>query len=148
MTLSALYVGSVNHRRLRPVSHHLRYRMFWLLVDLDELPALGRRLTFFAHNRFNLFSLHDRDHGSRDGTPAVAWARAELAAHGVEAGGKILLLAMPRILGYGFNPLSIYFCHAADGALRAILYEVHNTFRERRTYVIRVAPGADTIEQS
>jgi DUF1365 family protein len=144
MTLrSALYVGSVMHRRLRPRPHRLRYRVFWMLLDLDEIDRLPRRLRLFAHNRFNALSFHDADHGDGSGTPLRDQVDRQLHAAGIETeGGAIRLLCMPRIFGYGFNPLSIYFCYRPDGALAAVLYEVHNTFGERHGYLIRVEPGA------
>ncbi len=140
---SSLYVGSVDHRRFRPVSHHLRYRMFWLLLDLDGLDGLDRRLSFFAHNRFNLFSFHDRDHGDGDGKPIGDWVRAKLDEAGISPTARISLLCLPRILGYGFNPLSIYFCYGCDGGIDAVLYEVHNTFGERHSYLVDLR-GQDT----
>jgi uncharacterized protein len=148
-TNSALYVGRVTHHRLRPRRHSLAYRAYWLLLDLDELPALSRRLKLFAHNRFDLFSFHDADHGSEGGKPLRAEIDAHLAAAGIRLdGGRILLLAMPRLLGYGFNPLSVYFCYAKDGALAALVYEVHNTFHERHSYVIAVAEQGAPVRQS
>ena len=138
-TASALYPGVVMHKRLRPFVHRFAYRIFSLYVDLDELPALGRRLRLFSHNRWNLFSFHDRDHGARDGSPLRPWIEQHLAAAGIDlAGGAVRLLCFPRVLGYVFNPLSIWFCHHADGRLRAILYEVSNTFGERHGYLIPV----------
>jgi uncharacterized protein len=147
---SALYFGTVVHRRLRPRRHALGYRVFALLVDLDELPALTRRLRLFSHNRFNLFSLHDRDHGSRDGGALRPFVEAALARAGIGLeGGAIRLLAFPRMLGYVFNPLSIYFCHHRDGGLRALIYEVRNTFGEMHSYLIPVrGAGAGLVRQS
>jgi DUF1365 family protein len=138
MTGSALYSGTVIHRRWKPKRHSLRYGVFALLVDLDELPELPRRLRLFSHNRFNLFALLDRDFGAGDGTPLKPWVEAQLAQAGLETRGiRISLLCYPRILGYAFNPLSVFFCRRApDGALTAILYEVHNTFGERHCYLI------------
>lgn len=152
---SALYAGPVMHQRLRPARHRLRYRMFSLLVDLDELPALAKRLRLFSLNRFNLFSLHERDYGDVALQPVDAGGlrghvERQLRAAGLPTGGAIRLLTMPRILGYAFNPLSVYFCAGADGELRALLYEVHNTFGERHSYLIEVdaaARGADRIVQ-
>src|SRR3954468_4043913 len=108
---SALYRGRVMHQRLKPRRHRLAYRVFTMLLDLEELPRLGRSLRLFSHNRWNLFSFHDRDHG--DGTGALrAYVESQLAAAGIDlGGGPIRLLAMPRLLGYAFNPLSVYFCH-------------------------------------
>jgi DUF1365 family protein len=143
---SAIYTGSVMHRRLRPRVHRLRYRLFWMLLDLDEIDALDRRLTLFSRNRFNLFSFHDRDHGDGSATPLALQVRQRLAAAGMaDAGDGIALLTMPRILGYVFNPLSLYFCRDRAGTLRAIVYQVHNTFGERHCYVFPVeGDGAAT----
>lgn len=146
---SALYVGRVMHQRLRPKRHRLGYRVYALLVDLDELPALAQRLRLFSLNRFNLFSLHERDHGAGHGG-LRAHVERQLVAAGLPAGGAIRLLTMPRILGYAFNPISVYFCDDASGALRALLYEVNSTFGERHSYLIEVDPaerGAPLLHQ-
>lgn len=141
---SAIYRGEVVHKRLRPKRHRLRYRVFSLLLDLDELPVLDRDLRLFGHNRFAPISFHDRDHGPATGEPLRPWVEARLAEAGIDIdGGTVRLLCYPRIFGYVFNPLSVYFCHRRDGTLAAILYEVCNTFRERHTYVIPVANGGD-----
>jgi hypothetical protein len=149
MTLrSSLYVGSVFHRRLAPREHHFRYRLFWLLIDLDELPDLNSRLRLFSHNRANVFSLYDRDHGDGGAAPLRAQAERRLAESGVDIeGGAIRLLCMPRTLGYGFNPLSVYFCHRRDGALAALIYEVHNTFGERHAYVLPTSRAPRAVRQ-
>ncbi|MCE7901189.1 MAG: DUF1365 domain-containing protein [Gammaproteobacteria bacterium PRO9] len=139
---SALYVGSVMHRRVRPKQHCLRYSIFYLLIDLDEVDDLAARLRLFSHNRFNLFSFHDRDHGDGMATSPRDRIERHLREGGIESEGAIRLLTMPRILGYAFNPLSIYFCHKLDNSLSAILYEVNNTFGERHSYLIPVSPGA------
>jgi uncharacterized protein len=136
---SCLYFGTVLHQRLRPVRHELRYRVFSLLVDIDELPALAARLRLLAHNRFGLFSFYNRDHGRRLDEPLRPYVEAQLArANIVLDGGAIRLLCFPRVLGYVFNPLSIYFCHHRGGGLRAILYEVKNTFGEQHSYLLPV----------
>lgn len=135
MPESCLYRGEVMHRRLRPFGHRFVYRVASLLVDVDALPALGLRL--LSHNRFNLFALHDRDHGRRDGSPLRPWVEQELRAAGIAlGGGRIFLHCMPRLLGYVFNPISIYWCYGGDGRLRAVLCEVKNTFGEQCTYVL------------
>jgi uncharacterized protein len=139
---SALYDGAVVHQRLTPRRHRLRYRLFQLLVDLDEAPALDRRLKLFGHNRLALFSLHERDHLAGDGRPLRAQVEAMLASAGVDiAGGPIRLLCLPRVLGYVFNPISIFYCHRPDGALAAAVVEVNNTFGERHDYLVEAAPG-------
>jgi hypothetical protein len=151
MTVSALYTGTVAHRRLRPKPHRLRYRIFSLLLDLDEIQALSKRLRLFSHRRFNLFSFDERDHADGSGGSLRDWAEVHLAGAGIALeGGPIRLLAMPRVLGYGFNPISVWFCYHRDGRLLALLHEVHNTFGERHTYLIPVAAGdsPDDIRQT
>lgn len=146
MQRSCLYRGSVMHRRLRPTMHRFRYRAFWLLLDLDELPALVSRLRLFSHNRFNLFALYDSDHGDGSATPLRAQIERSLGQAGIDlAGGPIRLFCMPRTLGYSFNPLSLYFCYRDSGQLAAIVYQVHNTFGERHAYVAAVDNGAVSI---
>ena len=155
MMASALYLGEVMHRRLRPKIHHLEYRIFSLLIDLDELPALDRKLRLFSRNRFNLVSFHDADRGdgkAGDGKSGDLrlWVENAMRAAGLAPdGGPIRLLTMPRILGWSFNPLSIFFCHRQDGSLAAILWQVDNTFGERHTYLIPVAEGeGEAIRQT
>ncbi|KJC35578.1 hypothetical protein UP09_30565 [Bradyrhizobium sp. LTSP885] len=147
MTLhSCLYRGSVMHRRLRPKVHRFRYRAFWMLLDLDEVPALASRFRLFSHNHFNLFALHDSDHGDGSATSLRVQAESHLARAGIDIkGGAIRLFCMPRTLGYSFNPLSVYFCYRSCGQLAAIIYQVHNTFGERHAYVAPVEAGDGNI---
>lgn len=141
---SAFYAGRVMHQRLRPRRHRLRYRVFSLLIDLDDLDRLAERLRLFSRNRFNLFSFHDRDYGAGTAEPLHHQVERHMRAAGIEAdGGPIRLLTMPRVLGYAFNPLSVYFCYRRTGALAAILYEVSNTFHQRHSYMIAVPAGAN-----
>ena len=125
---SSLYEGVVLHRRLRPRKHQLRYRVFFLLLDLEEIANLDRRLKLFSRNKRNFFTFHDRDYGSGSGEPLKAQVTAILEKAGIETEeGKILVLTMPRVLGYAFNPLNVYFCYRKDGSLAATVYEVNNT---------------------
>jgi hypothetical protein len=140
MIHSAIYEGAVTHARVSPVRHAFRYRVFALLLDLDELDAL-KPSRLFARNRAALASFHDRDHG--DGRPLRAWVDAKLGEAGLEAGGAIRVLCYPRLFGYVFNPLSVWYCHAKDGALAATIYEVHNTFGERHAYVLPAGPSQE-----
>lgn len=144
---SALYFGEVMHQRIRPRRHRLNYRVFFLLADLDELPNLSQRLRLFSYNRFNLFSFFDKDHGPGDGSLLRRWVESHLAEIGIDlGGGSIKLLCFPRMLGYVFNPLTVYFCYHQDGELVAILYEVNNTFGERHTYLAPVeSDGASAV---
>jgi uncharacterized protein len=148
-THSALYLGTVAHRRLRPQPHYLRYAAFWMLLDLDEIDELDRSRRLFSRGRFNAMSFFDTDHGEQTPEPLRRQVERHLDAADIKLeGGAIRLLCMPRIFGYGFNPLSIYFCHHRDGALAALLYEVRNTFGERHSYLIPVEQLGGTIRQS
>lgn len=151
---SALYEGVVTHHRLRPKKHKLRYRVFSFLLDLDEIDGLAKHLRLFSRNRFNLFSFHDSDHGSvqlkgeKGGKTADLRARLEavLNAHDLgECAHKIKLLCYPRLLGFVFNPLSVYFCHRTDGSVGAVMYEVSNTFGDRHSYLIPA--GENGVDQ-
>lgn len=138
------------HQRLRPCRHRLSYRMFFLLLDLDEIEGLSKRLRLFSHNSFNLFSFADRDHSDGSGRPLKGDIERQLKNAGIETdGGPVRLMCMPRVLGYVFNPLSVYFCHRRDGQLAAMIYEVNNTFGERHSYLIPAAdPSGDgPVEQ-
>jgi len=148
-TASCLYAGQVVHRRFTPRAHQLRYRVFWMLLDLNDIDNVSKRLRFFSRNRFNLTSFFDTDHGDGGSVTLLLQAQTLLRRAGCQTDQvAIKLLCMPRILGYGFNPLSVYFCFRLDGSLEAIIYEVHNTFGERHSYVMPVR-GAMTeiIEQ-
>lgn len=132
---SGLYSGHVVH--VRPGKHRLRYRVFMLAIDLDEINALDAQLKHFAHNRFSLMALHDRDHAGRVREPLRPQIERKLREAGVAFdGGQITLLAMPRILGYVFNPLSVYFCRRKNGELAALVHQVNNTFGEHHFYVL------------
>jgi DUF1365 family protein len=133
---SALYEGWVMHRRLAPRHHRFKYRVFAMLLALDELPELDRRLSLFKHNRRGLFSFLDRDHG--DGRPLNVWLDDILARAGITANGRRRVLCYPRIWGYVFNPISVWFCDDEQGVLKAIIYEVHNNYEERHAYVLPV----------
>ena len=138
MTASALYTGRVQHLRLRPSRHELRYRLFNLLLDLDELPTLSRNLRLFAVDRPGVVSFHQRDHGAGTTTGLRAWVDQQLREAGLQTGGHVRLLCMPRVFGHCFNPLSVYFCHHPNGWLSAMLYQVNNTFGQRHSYLIPV----------
>lgn len=136
---SGFYAGSVTHLRTRPRKHRLSYRVFWFLLDLDELDKLASRLRVFSLDRFNLFSFYQTDHASAPHVPLRRQIETVLAEAGIDTeGGPIRLLCMPRVLGYVFNPISVYFCYRHNGELGAILYEVTNTFGERHSYLIPV----------
>ena len=137
---SCLYRGQVMHRRRTQVAYRFVYGVFALYLDIDELPALERKCRLFSHNRFNLLSVHDEDLASGRAGDLRAWVEGVLRSHDLDlAGGKIHVLTYPRVLGYGFSPLSVWYCHHQDGRLLAILAEVHNTFGERHHYLLAAA---------
>lgn len=139
---AALYFGDVMHARLKPIGHRFSYRVMSLLIDLDRLDEADRLSRLFAVNRPALYSFHEADHGERDGTSLRAYAQRCAAARGIDlSGGRVKLLCYPRLLGYTFNPLSVYFCHRADGTLALMIYEVRNTFGDIHPYVLPVKPG-------
>ena len=142
MRNSCIYFGNVMHKRLRPFTHRFSYRIYAFLFDLDELSRLDSELPFFSYNRPGLFSFHDKDHGPRDGSPLKPWAEDHLARAGVDVtGGRIALLCLPRLLGYAFNPLTMWFCYDRADRLQAVIYEVSNTFGERHCYLLPVDHG-------
>ncbi len=143
-TASCIYFGEVVHQRFSPRRHRLRYRVWQGLFDLDDLPSLGRRLRLFSHNRANVFSFHDSDHGDAAGGELRTYVENLLTQAGLSVdGGRIALLCMPRIFGFVFNPLSIFYCYTRRGDLIANLYEVNNTFGQRHSYLIPVETTAN-----
>ncbi len=136
---AALYVGEVMHARLKPVGHRFSYRVMSLLIDLDRLTEADRQSRLFGVNRAALYSFYEADHGERDGSSLRAYADRRAAEHGINlAGGRVLLLSYPRLLGYTFNPLSVYFCYTASGELALMIYEVRNTLGDIHPYVLPV----------
>lgn len=134
---AALYPARVMHRRLIAPFYRFVYRVFYLLLDIDRIDEAARSLRLFSHNRFNLLSFHDRDHGAQRPGQLRQWAERLLAQNGVSLdGGRIRLLCMPRLLGYAFNPISLWYCEHRDGTLRAVIAEVRNTFGERHCYLL------------
>lgn len=144
---SAIYCGTVVHRRVRPKAHSLRYGVFYLLLDLDELPAL--RLRLLGVERAAPFSFRARDHG--DGTGDLKrWVLGNLHAARIDGElGRVLLMTFPRVFGFVFNPISVYFCFDPAGVPMATFYEVNNTFGGRHTYVLEAEPDpSGTVHQS
>ena len=136
---SAIYHGTVMHRRIKPKKHQFKYSVFSLLVDLEELDFLDQNIKGFNYNRFGLLSFYDRDYGPCQEKPLKNWVTGVLDKASLSIdGGSIKLLCYPRILGYTFNPIANYFCYNKQGALTAILVEVSNTFHEKHCYLIEV----------
>ena len=126
--------GQVRHTRLKPARHAFAYPTYFLMLPMRAMQQRGSGA--LAHNRSGLLSFFDRDHG--DGRAnAVQWIDELLQREGVDnAQGEIWLHTYPRVFGYTFKPVSFWYCHAADGSLRAIVVEVNNTFGERHCYLL------------
>lgn len=138
--------ATVFHKRTRPRVNEFRYGVFYFCVDLRDMERLRR--PFLSLDRFNLLSFHRKDHGACDGTDLQAWIRDVLAKNGLGeiADGPVVLHCHPRVLGYVFNPISLWFCHDRAGGLRAVLCEVRNTFGERHLYLVAHADGRPILE--
>ena len=135
---SSIYSGFVTHKRLKPKKHFFSYRVFSLLIDLSEINTLEKKIKFFSHNKFNILSFYNIDHGPRDGSSLTEWVKKNLSKAKINIdGGTIKLLCFPRFFGYVFNPLSIFYCYDKNSKLKAVLYEVKNTFNEQHTYLFK-----------
>ncbi len=136
---SSIYNGTVIHKRFKPKTHFFKYSVFSFLIDLSDLDYLNNKIKFFSYNKFNLISFYEKDHGNRDGTSLIKWVKKNLKDNNIYSEDiKIKLLCYPRILGYVFNPLSIFYIYDENEKLICILYEVKNTFGEQHTYIFRV----------
>ena len=139
MINSAIYNGTVIHKRFKPKVHSFKYSVFSLLIDLSELEILDKKISFFSLNKFNLISFFEKDHGDRDGSSLKNWVIKQLQNYQVNTENiKIKLLCYPRIFGYVFNPLSVFYIYNENENITAILYEVKNTFGEQHTYVFKI----------
>ena len=136
---SCIYIGNVIHKRFKPKKHFFKYSVFSILLDLDEINELDREISFFSYNKFNILSFFDKDHGNRDGSSIKNWLIQILQKKNISTKNiKIKILCYPRIFGYVFNPLSIFFIYDSDSNPTTILYEVKNTFGEQHTYVFKI----------
>ena len=146
---SSIYNGAVIHKRFKPKKHFFKYNVFSLLIDLSELEDLDKRIKFFSFNKFNLVSFYEKDHGHRDGSSLVEWIKKNLNENDISAKDiKIKLLCYPRIFGYVFNPLSVFFIYDSNEKLISILYEVKNTFGEQHTYIFKVKDDANLFQHN
>jgi len=142
--ISAIYAGAVRHARYAPARHRFTYRVFSLFLDIDDLDARANLPALLSVDRFNLFSIKLKDHGPKDATKLRPFIDNLLAKRGLARPEQIFILCYPRILGYAFNPLTVYYC-LNDGAVSALVYEVRNTFGDDHIYVVPVgARGNET----
>ncbi len=146
---SSIYNGAVIHKRFKPKKHFFKYNVFSLLIDLSELEDLDKRVKFFSFNKFNLVSFYEKDHGHRDGSSLVEWIKKNLNENDINSKDiRIKLLCYPRIFGYVFNPLSVFFIYDSSEKLISILYEVKNTFGEQHTYIFKVKDDANLFQHN
>ncbi len=143
---SCIYAGFVTHKRFKPKKHFFHYKTFSLLIDLSEIETLEKNIKFFSHNKFNILSFYDVDHGPRNGDPLKKWVEKILIKTKINIkGGKIKLFCFPRFFGYVFNPLSVFYCYDKNSKLKAILYEVKNTFDEQHIYIFKSRSSSNLI---
>jgi uncharacterized protein len=143
---SSIYAGIITHKRFKPKKHFFSYKTFSLLINLKEIDSIANKISFFSYNRFNILSFYNIDHGPRNGKSLTEWVKKTLLESKINIGdGTIKLLCFPRFFGYVFNPLSIFYCYDKNLKLKAILYEVKNTFNEQHTYVFRSPPSSKVI---
>ena len=146
---SFIYNGNVIHKRFKPKEHFFKYKVFSLLIDLSELNLLEKELKLFSYNKFNILSFYDIDHGPRDGTSLISWVKENLSKNNINTEQiTIKLLCYPRIWGYVFNPLSVFFIYDKNFNLISILYEVKNTFGEQHTYIFKLEKNTHLLEHS
>lgn len=132
---ASLYVGAVTHLRTHVARHGFRYPLYMHLFDLTRLDAINGTSRLLGYNRRRPVGLHDADH--LDGAPLLPAVRAVIERHGGRwPGGRVLLLTHPRLFGYVFNPISLFYCFDRDDALDTVVAEVSNTFGERHVYVL------------
>ncbi|HWA21179.1 MAG TPA: DUF1365 domain-containing protein [Caulobacterales bacterium] len=137
------YFARTTHQRSAPKGRRFVYKLFYLFLDIDGIGEAAAATKLFAYNRPGLFSFYDRDHGDGSDASLRAWAEKALNEAGVDLnGGRIMLLALPRILGFVFNPLSVFFGYDQDDRLQGVLYEVRNTFGESHVYAAPAHQGA------
>ena len=146
---SFIYTGNVIHKRFKPKTHYFKYKVFSLLVDLSELELLDKSLKIFSYNKFNIVSFYDKDHGARDGSSIKMWVINNLKKNNIDTNNiQIKLLCYPRIFGYVFNPLSVFYIYDNNSNLISILYEVKNTFGEQHTYIFKTDINHNLIQHA
>jgi DUF1365 family protein len=136
---SCLYECSVMHHRLAPKVHHFQHDIFMFYLDLDELDFVAKKISLFSRNRKNIYSFRDADHEPAGQNPLKERVVAFLRQNEIDLGpfGRVMLLTLPRVFGYVFNPVSIYYCFDAEGSPICSVAEVGNTFREMKLFLLR-----------
>lgn len=150
MTLaSCLYEGEIRHRRMTPVAHDFRYRLFMLYVDLDELSTLFRNYWFWSAGRPNLAWFRRGDHvGPADEPLSESVRNVVQEQTGFRPSGKIRLLTHFRYFGFAMNPISLYYCFDKNERVEWIVSEVSNTpWGEQHCYVLDGRDGETVIQR-
>lgn len=149
MSAIRFYTGAVVHRRHGAVAHKLRYRIAYILLDLDRMKEANAASRLFGVESLAPLSFRAKDHGDGTSQNLASWVREYLIAQGVKTeASRIELLTLPRMLGFVFNPISVYFIYDHGGALHHILYQVTNTFSERHFYLCSVDQPGAVIDQT
>ncbi len=133
---SCIYEGRVFHSRKSPKNHNFKYHVFYLHINLNDINKKSQS-KLLSFNKFNIFSFYDKDHGPSDCKNINKWVKNLLKKNDIKYNIKsIYLLTYPRILGYVFNPLSVFTCLDNKGKVVVQIYEVHNTFKQRYFYIV------------
>lgn len=135
----SLYRGTVSHTRITPVTHSFDYPVFYIAIDLNSFETSEDMPSLLSLDRFNLFSLRQKDYGAQTETGLKDYIQSVFAEAGVETPHKIILLTMPRLLGYAFNPISVFYAFDEEENVTGVIYEVHNTFGERHSYAFAIS---------
>lgn len=132
----SLYESEVMHRRYTPMSYRFKYGVFSLMVNIDRLGHLSKHSWLLSYNRFNAFSFHEKDHGDRDGSSLRKWVNKQLSSQNINPNNtQVMLHCFPRVFGYTFNPLSLWYVFR-DEKIIAVICEVSNTFGESHSYFL------------
>jgi len=137
----------VFHKRLFPKINSFTYKTYYLSLPLEKLKGLYSNF-LFGMNRMGLFSFYDKDHGLRDGSCLIDWLKNQYKSQGLELKGNTFLVAMPRILGYVFNPISFWLTFDTNKKLTSVLCEVNNTYGENHNYICMVSSGGISADKS
>lgn len=139
---NAIYSGRVGHKRISPRVHAFKYRVFYIFQDLDDFEIKAKATWCLSLNKLNIFSVREKDYGSGKPRGLKSHIMDQLIKAGISTPpSKIFMLTMPRILGYGFNPITVFFGYDANDEVMAVIYEVHNTFGETHSYVFPISSG-------
>jgi DUF1365 family protein len=146
---SGLFVGTLRHRRMSPISNAFASPLFMALLDIDRIPHLMQASRWTSHNQWNWASYDDRDHLGDPTRSLRERLATDAARHDVQLpDGPVFLLTHLRYLGYCFNPVSFFYCFDAAQRLRLVLAEVNNTFGGSHGYWLTPDPASRTFRST